>query len=125
LWRSPRLKKIKIKRKGLKKSKDTGIKKKYDSEKSILECLENYWKLAEEHHMYKIERFDSLFSIDEKTLLAMKIKRKIQLIFSRFTWIYWGFNYKKHWFLKSIKSLIERNWGLEVELQFLGVNLVI
>jgi hypothetical protein len=32
--------------------------------------------------MYKIERFDSVFSIDEKTLLATKIKRKnIKIIF--------------------------------------------
>ena len=30
------------------------------SEKSILECLENCWKLVEEHHIYKIERFSKI-----------------------------------------------------------------
>jgi hypothetical protein len=40
-------------------------KKKYVSEKNIPEYLENCLKLVDEHHIYKIERFDSIFSIDE------------------------------------------------------------
>jgi len=80
-------------------------------EKSILEYLGNHWRLVEEDQIYKIEKWDSVFSTDEgligkeKLIWGGKLKNEFlrtQLDFLRFIWIYWWLNYKKNWFLKSI-----------------------
>jgi hypothetical protein len=64
-FRAPHKQKIqrKEKRENKKNKKNVGIKKKiYINEKSIQECL---GRLIEEDQIYKIEKIDSVFSIDE------------------------------------------------------------
>ena len=69
-------------------------------------------KLVDEDQIYKIKKFDNVFSTNEdliskeNSIWGEKFKfgcLRTQLdFFKRFIWIYWGFNCKKNWFLKSI-----------------------